>query len=280
MTRTLLMLYTSYKLAFTVRLIDFMPNMPRKNSKSSKKTQKGFSAITEMVKHSTDQMIGFAKQRYGGKAAAANIARDLTLLKSMLNVEKKRIDSLVGAFNVNSTTPAILFVNAPAEGATNSQRTGDSIKVVRYDALVKFSYGTGTSNTIGNQIFNYYLVRYLKTPSTAGSTPPGIGEMLLVDPDGNLTPLSLVNDDTIENFQFLLQGTIDVRPQYATAPNNNFSLLIPLSHECGFHQTFNNTTAASICDNAVFWIFTAANATNTAGSSTVEYSTRCWYVDN
>lgn len=233
-----------------------------------------------MLKQSTDQMVGFAKTRYTGKGAAGNIARDMSMLGRMFNTERKQVDTLMASTSVVSTGSLVTWVSSPAQGTTGSTRDGDSIKIVRIDANLFFGYGSGTTNTGSNQVFNYALVRYRKTPSSGGSTPFAISDMYVPDANGNYTPLSLPNNDLIENFQILTAGTIVLENPWATAVNNTVTRVVPLSIECSFHQTFTGSTAASIVDNSLFWVFTALSGANTGGGSAIQASTRVWYVDN
>lgn len=248
--------------------------------KSSRKTQKGSNALTKMVRDSTDQVVGFAKTRYSGKQGVMNIARDINSLRKLLNVEKKQVDSFITATSVVQTSSLISHITGPAQGTSGSQRDGDSIKVVRIDAIMQFGYGSGTTNGTCAQIFNYYLVRWEKTPSTNGATPFGIADFLTVDGQGQYTPLSLPNNDLAEDFTVLVSGTVLVEPSFASAVNNIGYRVVPLSHECAFHQTFTGAAATTIVDKSLFWVFTAAQAANTGGSSVVQVSTRLWYVDN
>lgn len=233
-----------------------------------------------MLKNSTDQFIGAAKSRYTGKSAAGNIARDISMITRMLNTERKQVDTLLASTSVVATGPLVSWVSSPAQGTTGSTRDGDSIKVVRIDANLFFGFGSGTTNSAANQVFTYALVKYKKTPSTGGSTPFAIGDMLVVDGNGNYTPLSLPNNDLIENFQILANGQIVVETPWATASNNTVTRVVNLSIDCSFHQTFTGSTAATIVDNSVFWVVTALSGANTGGGSAFQHTTRLWYVDN
>jgi len=255
--------------------------MNRKDKgKRKSNSQRGQSALSKMIKNSTDQMVGFARERYTGRSAPANIARDLNLIRKVLNVERKQVDSFITATTVTQGSSLVSNITGPAQGTSGAQRDGDSIKVVRVDAVFKFGYGTGTTNGTASQIFNYYLVRWEKTPTSSGSTPFGIGDYLLVDGQGQFTPLSLPNNDLAENFVTLLCGSVTVKPNFGTAVNNVDYEIVPISHECSFHQTFTGAAASTVVDKALFWVITASEAANTGGSSVIQASTRLWYVDN
>jgi len=237
-------------------------------------------AIQKMAKSATDQMVGFAKARYTGKKAAGNIAGDLARIARMFNTERKQVDTKISTTNVYNSAPVVSHVVSPAQGTTGSTRDGDSIKVVRIDANLQFGFGSGTSNSLADQRFNYFLVQWLKTPSTGGSTPFAIADFLDVDAAGNYTPMSFPNNDLNENYKVLIAGDIRLDVPFATAANNTMTRTVSHSLECSLHQTFTGAAATTIVDNALFWVIVGSNGINAGGSSYCLVSTRLWYVDN
>jgi hypothetical protein len=259
-------------------LLDFTSPIMSMKSRQSKKS--GSSAISAMIRRSTDQVVGFAKARYSGKGAARNIAADLNVLRKVLNVEKKQVDTAITLTTVSNVAPLISYVVSAAQGTSGSQRDGDSIKVVRVDALLQFAFGTGTTNLNSTNIYTVYLVRYLKAPSTSATTPFAIADFLQADPGGGTSIMSLPNNDLMENFQILHSDVVRVECPIATSANNVATVVLPLSVECGFHQTFTGAASTTIVDNTLFWVVTALYNNNTGGTGQVAINTRLWYVDN
>jgi hypothetical protein len=234
-----------------------------------------------MIRHGVDQAGAFAKSRYLGKQAPANIARDLKLLHSILNVEQKHSDSMVAPATVTSTSATIFGGPTVAQGTTSQTRTGDSIKLTQFDINLVFSYDSGSSNTILNQVFRYYIVRYLKTPSASGTTAPNISEFLTQDVNSNYTPMSFPNPDTAENFHVIDSGQVNVvLSAVISSAVQSSTVVVPISSKVGFHQTYNGSGATNICDNMCFIYVVAQNAINTGGHSTVGCAWRMYYVDN
>jgi hypothetical protein len=256
--------------------------MPKPKRKSkAKATKTGHSAILEMARNSLDQAKGFAKQRYMGPGASSNIAHDLMLIKSLLNVEQKHSDNINPASGVTYATSLIQGVPTVGQGATSQTRTGDSIKVTRIDLSLLFTYSTGTTSGFCSQIFKYWLVRYLKTPSTSGTASFGISEFLNQDYNSNYTPMSLHNPDTLENFVIMAAGQVQLDIPFSnTVINNVGDKLIEISHECSYHQTYNGTAAGNLCDNMAYLVTVAINPTNTGGYSNLQSSIRMFYIDN
>jgi hypothetical protein len=235
-----------------------------------------------MVRHSTDQVVKAVKSRYTGKGAGMNIATDMKALMSLMNTEEKHIDTIQTAVSVVNSGSQIIGLGTMAQGTTSSTRTGDSIKVIRIDLLMAFTFSSGTTatSTVGQQTFNWYLVRYLKTPSTSGTSSFGIAEFLNQDPGNTYTPLSLTNTDTNQNFQLMGSGQVNIQLQAIPATTFQVTKVVELSHPCSFHQDYSGASASTITNNMVFLVVTALNASNTGGTSTVQFSERMMYVDN
>jgi hypothetical protein len=201
----------------------------------------------------------------------------------LLNVENKHIDTQVAASGnaVNSGSSSIIYIAPPGEGSDNNQRTGRSIKVDRIDYTFIFRYSAGSSSTLlQSQTFRWFIVKYLKTPSSSGTSSFGISDFLVTDPNSQYTPLSLPNTDTAENFEILDSGIICLDLQGYTANATAVERVLSGTVNCGFHQTFNNTTYSSVVDNALFVVMVALQGANTGGVSQVGYTMRMWYIDN
>lgn len=251
-------------------------------SKNSKKVTKGSNALSKIISYSKDQVRGAVQRRYIKSGGLNQVKDDLRMLRRMLNTEAKHVDTITTITNVVATASVVQAVGTMAEGLDSNQRTGRSIKINRIDATFAFQYSTGTPATtsLQNQIFNWYFIKYNKTPSSSGATAFNISELLLVDPSGNYTPLSLPNPDTNENFSILASGEVNVVLHEATTVQSTAVQLVNLTIDKAFHQTFNSTTAASITDNMCFIVYTGLQGLNTGGVSNVASSIRMWYVDN
>jgi hypothetical protein len=249
------------------------------NSKKSKTT--GSSAISAMIKHSKDQVIGAVRQRYTGKDAMRNIATDIHRLGSLMNTENKCVYTLATPQACSLAAPLIYGIGTTAQGTASNQREGNSIKIDRIDLNLSFNYNPGTvsTGTLLNQVYNWYLLRYLKTPLVNGTVAFAIGEFLNVDGNGNTSPLSFPNKDSDENFQLLSAGTLDIVVMQNTIPST-ISRMVSQTLPVSFHQDYSGAAATTITDSMIFMVFTALNAANAASTSTVTVSTAIWYVDN
>jgi len=253
--------------------------------KNRSKTRQGSSAISQMVRVGTNiaKDVGVAvKKRYTGNKAVANIAKDLSMLKMLVNAEDKQIYTLATNQTVVQGTALVYGIGTVAQGNASNQRSGDSIRVNRIDLNLGFVYNSGTPATTAalDQTFNWYLVRYLKTPSSSGTTAFSIAEFLNQDANGNYTPLSFPNPDTAENFQLMANGQVHITLPAATTAISTVHKIVEISHPCSFHQEYNGSANSTITDNMCFLVFTAYNPINAGGASVVQVQSAMWYIDN
>jgi len=261
--------------------------MPSKSKSTQSKprrpaaTVQGQSAMQRIIKFSKDQAVERIGRRYSGPNSLSKISSDIKALKALINTEEKHIDTSMTATTVNLSVPAVVAVTATAQGSNNSQRTGNSIKINRIDVLFQYNFSSGTVATTAaqNQIFNWYLIRYLKTPSS-GAANFAITDFLQNDPNGNTSPISPMNTDLQEDFQVMAFGQVHLDLHFNTTAITTVSKVVELSHNCSFHQTYTSTTAASLVDNSVHLVFSAMSGGNGGGVSQVAFFARMFYVDN
>ncbi len=200
---------------------------------------------------------------------------------SIVNTEDKEAPATYAPVTVNAANPLIQALPVPSQGTTGSARIGDSILVNRIDMDLTFQYsGTAATATYADQTFRYWVVRYLKTPSTSGTSNFNLSEFLNVDSNTQYTTSSLMNTDTNQNFQVMVTGDVVVKLPTLASAQLTVSKTIPIRHSCHFHQLFNGSSASNITSNMVFLVVVALNPSNAAGISQVTNSSRVWYVDN
>jgi hypothetical protein len=250
---------------------------------NDRKTTSGNQALQSMFKHSKDYIIKAASTRYTGRSAPLNIAHDLRVLSSMLNTEDKFINTLQTSSAVTSGSPLIYGIGTVSQGTTQNQRTGDSIKINKIDLIIQFYFSQGTLATSGiaTQVFNYYLVKYNKTPSTSGTSSFAISEFIDADANGAYTALSFPNSDTNQNFTILSSGQVQLEVMALSATSTPiYSKLVQLSIPTSYHQTYNGASNTAITDNMTFVVVTALTAANAGGTSSVSIQSKMWFIDN
>ncbi len=261
-----------------------MFNQPKTNS-SKRKTKLNDAADSIMCRWSAPSMSA----GNGKLNTMAQMSRAIGKIRKNLNSEQKFLDQTSVPANCASDVPVVIALTPPAQGDTSSTRDGNSIKVTRIDLKLGFSFaagGTGDVTVNNNQIFQWYLFRWKKTPTSSGSTPPSIGDIFLVDGNGAYTTNSLLNVNTNANYQLMANGTVDLEVPYwtisGTSDNSVNREIVDVVHNCEFHQYFSSTTAASITDNLVFMVILASSGGNGSTNNLSQYqlSARVWYVDN
>lgn len=258
---------------------------PQRRQRAPNNTQSGVGAISKIVRTS-DNLIQagrrFISNRYMGKNGMINVAKDLSLLKMVVNAEEKQIYTLATSQTVASSASLVYGIGTVGQGTASNQRVGDSIKITRIDLNLKFNYGTGTPATTSslNQVFNWYLVRYKKTPSTSGTTAFNISEFLNQDQNSQYTPCSFPNPDTGGNFQLMANGQVEIILPTVPTAAAGLSRVISISHNSNFHQEYSGSANTTITDNMCFLVVTALNNGNTGGFTSVDIQSAMWFVDN
>jgi hypothetical protein len=201
-------------------------------------------------------------------------------LKSLINTEDKQVFTLAAGQTVTAASSLVYGIGTVAQGTSSSTREGDSIKINRIDLNMEFYYTSGTTNLYENQTFNYYLVKYNKTPSSSGTTAFNISEFLNFDGGSAYTPLSFPNPDTNQNFTVLASGQVDLELNYNVATGSQVAKMVSLSVPVSYHQFYSGSANTTITDNMTYVVVTAMNPINTAGSSGVAINSAMWYIDN
>lgn len=253
----------------------------RRRSRNNTKT--GSSAIQQMVRvgnNIANGAISAVKNRYLGPEGMSNMARDVGMLKMLVNTEEKQIFTLPSAQTVSNVSPLVYGIGTMAQGTASNQRVGDSVKITRIDLNLLFLYSSGTTTVSFSQTFNWYLLRYKKTPASSGTTAFGIAEFLNADGGSQYTPISFPNPDTADNFQLMAAGQVALDLPVQTTVSTTASKVVSLSHNCNFHQEYNGSANTTITDNMCFVVLTAISGANTGGASQVVIQSAMWYVDN
>lgn len=248
--------------------------MPRKSSPKSSTSSSNNAAVKTIFSKATNYLASTVAARYSGPSMGKNIARDMRSLKALLNTENKNIDFPTGPLTVTLAAPTTFIIPGSAEGSDNLNRTGRSVKLDRLDCILKATWNGGTTTVLSSQVFRWFVVKYKKT---LNNTPFTAIDFLDLDSGGNISSLSLPNDDRASDYQILYQDQIDLQ-QYFN--NSQVSKVVEFTVPLNFHQTYNGTTAASIDENFIEIVGVGMQTNAAGGASTMEFSFRTWFVDN
>jgi len=156
-----------------------------------------------------------------GMPKLAPILRDVRLLKSMVNAEKKDIEYLysaeLGQTNIDAAGHVHLGSTPfPIQGTGSNERTGSSIKV--HSSIFQIT-GQAQANAVNRIKAKYYVVHILGTPITA-SDPT----LQFLDDGGWLATTGIRDtssprhQDYYPNFKVIAQGSFVVPPTIDGSP--------------------------------------------------------------
>jgi len=195
--------------------------------------------------------------------------------------EVKYVDT-IGSLTCSQPTPVELPLNLPAQALTEFGRIGSQIDCVAIEGNIDFSYTSGTAAPVAHatQIYLWTVFRYLKTVTGSFAAPPGVGQFYNLDLTTNYTPLSLRNQDHVEDYDILAAGQIELdMPSWNSGGNTEHIKTLNFKHICNFPIDFENAAGANVVDNMVMLQIVAQNPANTGGTSTIQYGLRLMYTD-
>lgn len=224
------------------------------------------------------------KRRYTGGNAIPNLLKDVTMLKHLVNVEKKRFDvtlttstplaQLSGA-GVSGQYSAII-TPFPLENVTGSGRIGNSIKLVSACVDIQFAQ---QSACINKQKLRWYIVcrpdngfNYTSSTSIAQFFEPN--------------PFSGVNDsfssrdpEYFTAMKIIRQGVVTIQPDTVTNARSNHQIKVPL--KLNHHLKFNTDISTTTTKNQFYLFITASDGDTTANSGiAILYNVRWYFTDN
>lgn len=185
------------------------------------------------------------------------MAKDIVMLKNMLNVEKKQKENqysvTVGQVDINSTGASIIDITpAFTEGVGFQNRTGRSLKLT--GATLHWQWQEQNLQLVRLKL-KIYIVRVIGNPFSSGNTM--LTEFL--DPNPLSTVVDYYSDRNPQNFKqfkILSSKTVTMYPDQMTTTGRCISLKqhLKLSH----HIKYNND-ADAIVDGQIFAIVVAEN---------------------
>jgi hypothetical protein len=210
------------------------------------------------------------------------MAGDVSLLMGVINTEDKHVDILSSNTTCSPATTVIQTLGTMAQGTTNVTRVGNSVLINRIDLQLSFFYSSGAAATATNQnqMFRWFLVRWLKTPSSSGTVAFSISDFLNIDNNGNYSVLSYPNTDLSEDFLIMETGLVELTLPSSTTVSSYVTKIVTVSHNCHFHQTYTGANNTTLVDNAYHFVCVALNSANTGGNSSVSCQSRSWFIDN
>lgn len=192
--------------------------------------------------------------------AAGQLWRDVKYLKSLVNVERKYVDTT--ASTTSSTTPGLVLLNGLALGTASTSRLGQSIKMSSLYPNFLWSIAGAASTT-------YVRVIIFKDEQANAAAPTAAD--LLVSTTSVLSPLVIGNG---ARFKVLM----DVRKTLSI--NGTEIIRFKRFRKLFFHTRYNTGNAGTIADiqtNSLYMLHMSDQGTNVPAFS---YNIRCRFIDN
>lgn len=247
--------------------------------KARKYAKKGFRRVRR-VAYKTAK----ARYTYKGGANVNQIAKDVMMLKHLVNVEKKRYDRTISApvsfaqYATAGITGAYSAVITPvlSEGLTGSSRIGLSVKLV--SACLDLQFGQ-QANQAANMKVKWFLV-CRKDNSQNITAATALTEVFENNPFSGVIDLWSSRDpEYFTNFQIIKTGVVNLMADQTTGVNTFKQIKVPLKLN---HHLKYNTDASSITTKNQFYLFALASSGDTGATqgATIIYNMRWYYTDN
>jgi len=184
------------------------------------------------------------------------------------SIDTKYIDNKLVLANIQSTQPYQLIIGEIPQGSAEGQRVGNDIRILKYVIALELVHGSSTLD----QTFRIVMVR-AKTVNTNGN--PGITSVFDNDANARVTPSSLRNINSLEDFEILLDKKVYLPNQYASAHGiKTFNYQILTS----FPQRYSGAAATTIIRNPV-WVYILTNVPNAVTGASGQLNVRTIYSD-
>jgi len=226
------------------------------------------------------------KARYVHKGGANinQIAKDVMMLKHLVNVEKKRFDlgitSNVGVGQLSGAGVSGQFSTVitpfPVEGITGNTRIGNSIKLVSGCLDMQFSQQSVAVNEV--------KLRWVIVCKPDNNANPSASTSIAQFYDPN--PFSGVNDyhssrdpEYFTSMRIIKSGVVTLRQDGVTSGQSIKQIKVPLKFN---HHLKFNTDGSTITTKNQFYLFVTASAGDIAAftGALLLYNMRWYYTDN
>jgi len=240
--------------------------------------------IKKYLKKQVKRGATYLKKRYTGKSSIKNIVKDVSMLKHLVNIEKKRSDITISTATAVAQTygagvsGAYAAIIAPVivEGIAQGQRIGLSVKVVSGCLDIQF---VQQSATLNNLKLKWWIVC---RPDNSSNYSAATSIAQFFDPN----PFSGVNDyyssrdpEYFTAFKIIKTGSVSLHQDQITSGSSVVQKKFPLKFN---HHLKFNTDATTTTTKNQFYLFVTCSGGDLglATGATIQYNMRWYYTDN
>lgn len=230
------------------------------------------------------------KKRYGtfNKPKITNIAKDVAMLKHLVNVEKKKTDITLStktgvaqfADVALATTGCYAVRITPTiyQGIGSAQRTGNSLKIVSSMINIQF---TAQEHCRNNTRLRWYIIN---VPEEDMGLTDLKQKFFDENPfSGVIDYNSARNPDNFTQFKIIKSGTSYIKmEQYpANHSSTRYSANVKCPLRLNHHLKYASNTTAITQKNQFYILVVADNGDTSASTGVdIQFNTRWYYTDN
>lgn len=187
------------------------------------------------------------------KPKLSRMARDLAIVKQMVNAEKEIYTA--ASITSQGVSPTLTYFepisNIP-EGTAHGNRNGESVKLHGFRLNTRW---TQQSASVGPQFFKLWLVKYIGPRGTT----PNINTFLKPDFDGNFSVHSERNEDWYKSYQVICTQRGKIAPD-----NISNQTIYTMKKSYGrfkghCHQRYSGAAGSTLLTDQMYLIAVAAN---------------------
>lgn len=238
------------------------------------------------------------KKNYGGKRGIGNLLKDVTMLKSLINVEKKVWVHSGGALSaqqsgsgINGVGQSLLSFRIPQgnQGGpnpivtnSNGERNGNSIKLTGMVMNIKISQ---QASTVSELRYKIYIVRRKECsqPMTASQV---LSSMFEPNPFTSTLPAGSIIDYHSQRFQNTYSQFSIIKTLNGKLTADSLASQTAYQHhivplKLDFHLRYQGTSTLDPLDNNLYmFIMCDTGRTDLLTGVIWEYSLKSYFIDN
>jgi len=231
-----------------------------------------------------------ARKRYMPKGVPnlQNLVKDVKMLKHLVNVEKKRFDVTVSApINVGQYNGAAtgahcsIITPYPIQGTAQSQRVGNSIKLVSCQFACQFLQ---QANCVNNMKIRWAIV-CRPTNDVNVNASGNLNSFYEVNPFSTVIDYYSNRDpEYFSQFRVIKSGTITLKSDQTTNGQSAVQVKVPL--RLNHHLKFNENSSTITTKNQFLLMMTASAGDIVPGQNApltgalFQYNVRWYYTDD
>lgn len=232
--------------------------------------------VKRVIKRVAKKAVNYAKKRYvsrKGLPRMRNIAKDVMLLKSMVNAEKEMYNQTLTS-DVSPTSSWIAPITNIAEGTAHGQRDGDSVKLHAYQWDIR---ALSQTSAVAPRYIHLYLVKYI---GPRGSTP-SISTFFRPDMDGNYSTYSKREPDHFTSYQVICRKNIYIPADTVSGVQMYKQVKLYGRFKGKTHQRYNGALATNLITDQMYVIAVASDGTiGTSTATTIQSQLQISFYDN